>query len=263
MSTTMPMHTMPSSAAVLQQQIRLLWLSRRPLFVIGLLTGAVLSAAAVMGYFGQDVGLLILKLTPGVMFTAAAWGVILWREEGPSRRTYHWTLPYPAARHDVMRVAAGAAWLLVAVTGYVAVGVLIGVMSGDGEAIARALPLLLPHLFFAPLTLYVLAAALATVSDRPLEWLLFIYLGAAVTAAVGELSRVPLLMDVLRFVFGKPYGLGFALVSASSGAGVRAEDPAQAELSLYYTEWLPIALLWLIIALVILILVARARRARA
>jgi hypothetical protein len=262
MSTTIATHASPRFATVLEQQVRLLWLSWRPLFIIALLAGSELAAAAVMTYHGYDVGTLMMHLGPAVIFAAGAWGILLWRDEGPVRRTYHWSLPYDAAKHDLTRAAAGAVWLFIAIALFMGAGVLVALLSGEGDVIGRTLPLLLPHFFIAGFTAYLLGCALSTYSDRPVEWLLFMYLGVIVVVAVGELAQVPWLTSLVNAVFGKPYGLGWALVAAGAGAEVRMDSPELAEVSLYYTEWLPVALAWLLIAGGVLVLAARARSAR-
>ena len=262
MSTMIEAHASPGFGIVLQQQVRLLWLSWRPLFIIALLAGSELVAAGVMAYHDYGIGTLMLHLGPAVIFTAAAWGILLWRDEGPARRIYHWSLPYDAAKHDLTRAAAAGVWLFLAIALFVIAGVTVAFLSGEGDAIVPTLPLLVPHFFIGGFIVYLLACALSTFSDRPVEWLVFGYLGVIVAVAVSELASVEWLSSLIRAVFGSPYGLGWALVAAWRGAEIRMDNPELAEVSLYYTEWLPVALAWLLVAAGLLVMAARARSAR-
>jgi hypothetical protein len=263
MSATFPRRVAPGLSIVVMQQMRLLWKTGRVLFLAALVLGGLVSAATVAAYLEVDGELFMLHASAILLAAAGLWGVVIWRDEGPRSRHYHWSLPVDMMTHDLARVAAGAAWLFIMIAAYAVLGSVMAYLAGDAQALGRAAPLMALHFALAPLTLYLMTAALATASNRPFEWLLMGYVALAVAVALAAWQRQDWIVSLVESMFGKPYGLGWALIAGGVGAEVRVATPAQAEVSVYLAEWLPFAAMWLLIGAGILAGVAYRRRGRA
>lgn len=150
-------------------------------------------------------GLVALFWAPG----------LTWKDEGPSDRAYHWTLPVDRPVHQVLRLVAG--WvLLVAVlaagagAGWLAGAVIQGGMApGDPGVLVAVLP--------SATVLYLVGGLFALVTDRPLLWFVVAYVGARAVASVGVLEGWAWLADPV----------GEALFSGSLSLASAAGVPAQ------------------------------------
>lgn len=126
-----------------------------------------------------------------LLFVALLWPTSVWRGEGPGRRAYHWSLPVDRRVHDLLRVSAGAAWLL----GTVAAGAVLGL--GIGVAIEGGIPAgdwrVYPGLLLALLVLYGFGSVAALVSDHPFRWIIgvpVLYVGVRSIAGLAGLGSV-------------------------------------------------------------------------
>jgi len=91
----------------------------------------------------------------------------VWRDASPRQRGYHWTLPVERSRHDLIRVAAGAALLLIVVALLAAVTIL-AMFIGGHAATLRLVPASFWIAFMiVPLLLYLLSTIVVLRSDRP------------------------------------------------------------------------------------------------
>lgn len=184
----------PAAAEVFRAQIALL--SRRWPGLLGVaaaLAGLLVLAAA--GWIPA-----IDDMPPGVPFSdalAGAWSFfgaaavfwaagLAWKDEGPSDRAYHWTLPVDRTVHQMLRLAAG--WVLLAAVlaagaggGWLAVAVVQGGMApGDPAVLAAVLP--------SATVLYLVGAVFALVSDRPLLWIVVAYLAGTAAASLDAIG---------------------------------------------------------------------------
>lgn len=197
----------PSRIALLEAaraQTTLLLRSRRPGFLL-LGVGIVIIVAILYHTSTLDGWTPAVVVTPGwydtLFLLGGVWGVLIWHEEGPKARWYHWSLPLDASVHDSARVLAGAVWLLAAVALFLVW--VVGMSAATGH-----LPELLavPTLTWAafPTTAlvgYLLLAALGTLTGKALEWGLLS--GVTLLVATFELAvENPDLPAVLRPVRG-------------------------------------------------------------
>lgn len=264
MTTSRAAHAPPSLGTVLVQQLRLLWSSRTPWLLVGLLLAPMAAVGAMILYSRDGIGLLVLQLAPVVSVASAGWGLLIWREETPSRRMYHWGLPVEAPTYDLLRVVAGAIWLMAALTLFLVIGVGIGLLSNEPWLVTRSLPLLLPHYLLSSLILYLLVAVLSTALNRPAESLIVCFLGFVVLniiVAVTGLEKVR--VGLQHAVYEPPYAIGWALSGAAGSAAMRSVAPDRIALSSFYSLWLPSALGWLLIATFAVIAAAHLRKGRA
>ncbi|MEX1184132.1 MAG: hypothetical protein WEF86_12950 [Gemmatimonadota bacterium] len=262
MSTAAVVHFAPSYGTVLKQQLRLLWLSRMPWFLAGLLLVPVAASAAMILYNGDSLGLLVLHLVPIVGFASGAWGLLIWRDEGPAKRAHQWSLPVDRPAHDLARVMAGAVWLLAMLGPFLSMTILMGLLSPDADAVRNGLPLLLPHYLLSSLTIFLLVAVLSTALNRPAEWLIMGFLALMILSITAALADLRIAERTVRLVMDSPYSIGTALRTGAAGASVRMNRPEYADLSFYYSEWLPVAVAWLAIAIIAVAAAAYVRRAR-
>ena len=111
----------PGAGDVVRAQLALLVYNK---FAVGLGALLVLYVLVVYGVVGPLEDLMPWQ-GPGLMmgyimmlgFGGIA-GAIVWFNEAPPHRRYHWAMPVRREVHDIVRVGAGAAWLLVAIALY-------------------------------------------------------------------------------------------------------------------------------------------------
>lgn len=106
-------------------------------------------------------------------FAALFWAFATWKQEDPSRRSYHWSMPLPRWCHGLLRVSAG--WLIVMgmVATFLALLAAKALVIGAAHVVADAPPSswLLP---FATASLgYVFGSALLVATRHPGRWLFY------------------------------------------------------------------------------------------
>jgi hypothetical protein len=257
----MSTHVVPGFGTVLKRQVHLLWSSKAALFILLMLPGALLATAAAAAYWmpgsfsGPDFELI--GMLPFVILMGGAWGILVWRDEPPSKRGYHRSLPVDVAAHHLARVAAGAVWLLPALLLYFAAGIFVTALRGDTGAVAAAGPTLWLGYLLAALILYGMMAALATAVERPLSWIVWGYVALAATAMLVAMAGTP---DTFRWavpLINRPYGLGWAVGGGLeiARARVTAQTPPAG-------AWFPVALGWLLVSTLLVFAAAHWRRVR-
>lgn len=125
--------------------------------------------------------------------------LVTWRGEAPSQRGYHWSLPVGRPFHQLARLAAGWAWLVVAVgagilVGWTAAAVIVGGMAFGHPAVLGAALLSLT-------ALYGLGAVFALLSDHPLWWILGTWAGLAALTALAHARGWTLVQAWLETIF--------------------------------------------------------------
>jgi hypothetical protein len=237
METTFTRHDVPSYGTVMIQQLRVLWLSRRALLPLVAMLGSfvVLEAlsARVSGFTWSlaEGDILALGLLVG-----GGWGFIVWRDEGPSRRLYHWSMPVDTAAHDLMRVLAGAMVLLGAIVLFCGVAAIAASLRGGDAAPGVAGPGVWLVYLTGPLTMYLLASVLGVALDRPFEWAFLLNAGLLVVVLLGSTLDIAMIPRVLHALGDGGAGLGTALTGGLRLAG--AGTPG-------LLGWLGAAVLWL------------------
>lgn len=186
----------PGLGRAFRAQLRLVARRRFGIAAMALLvTGSVMLHAT--DVFGRG-PITLSQATAGFW----SWGVIIalfwsfgitWREEGPSDRSYHWSLPVDRGGQQLLRAAAGWVTLLAVLAvgllaGWIGAGFVQGGMSfGDPAVLIALLP--------AATVLYLVGGLFALLADRPLLWLVVAYVavggarGVAALAGWGWLER--------------------------------------------------------------------------
>jgi hypothetical protein len=144
----------------------------------------------------------------GLIMLAVVWPTFLWRDEAPSQRRYHWSLPAARGANDLARVAAGAIWLLVLAAVVVTAAVLW-------------LPLAFPHhpdskvvqwageFTVVLLAAYGLSSIAALATERPTTWILGVLGFCAAMAVVVIVAEIlPYDAGIRRIPFELVFGKG-------------------------------------------------------
>jgi hypothetical protein len=235
------------------------WVPLAAALALGGLLAAVLPALPGVRFRWDDGvhparGMAVLLAYPPVLLASMLWGSLVWRGERPRSRDAHRVLPVDQGTHELLRVAAGAAWLL---PGVAALVLFLAAASG-AEGRGLLLPWLAIVYLTGSLTGYLLTSALALRVRRPLAWLA---LGLAVwAAAVAALQRggFARASALLAGVFQGRAGLWAALgggfdVTGAGGTPRLAGDPGR---------WALAMLLWLASSLLLVAAAATPRRER-
>jgi hypothetical protein len=110
-----------------------------------------------------------------IALLALAWGASIWRGEGPKNRSYFLSHPVDASVHELSRIAAGAGWLVVAIGGAVIValiGATVRHAAGGGTVDG---PLASIGLFTGAVLVYLMVAAVSTLTSRVAEVVILAY----------------------------------------------------------------------------------------
>lgn len=207
---------------------------------------------------------LVIDGMGGLLFVAVGWALLVWPGESRSQRGYYHSLPVHSGRHDMLRVLAGATWLIASVTFYYLAGAVFAVLT-------RAIPVwefpirLWLNGYTLSLTVYLVASVIPLLVEHTLEWTL----GAAVAIGVpfglvADTTHPVRSLGIFKWVLDSRYGLHTAMLGGIDGGrietyrrlvGWRGWTPPPAE------EYYLAAVLWLGLAVGAVLLASRSRRA--
>ena len=196
------------------EQFRLLWMSRRPLFmmlgVVGLL--------ALLGepWVERPAARLFSMWPFWVLLAGPVWAFALWHNEGPTNRLYFWSHPVSRTTHTLSRVAAGAAWLFILYLVLLLAGVVFGLLDGDLAQLGFVGLTAWVALFTGPLIGFLAISVLTVSSDHPLRWFLGILLAVPLLLILLDewLGLDDLIEDViLKPLASEEWGLGMTIVA--------------------------------------------------
>lgn len=185
--TTLALHATPRWRTVAGEQLRMVALLLRGggLLLLALLIALVaLAAVQVASSLSAPaihrVAITNFTFTPEVSVTVAFLALIIplmvWRDEDPLQRGYHWLMPVSRRAHALARAFAGWVWTMVATFAFVLSIVLLTVIveriSGQPQPYHpgfRAWEWLVP--FTSASICYLFASAAAIGARRPLVWI--------------------------------------------------------------------------------------------
>lgn len=218
--TSVSLHAPPRWEAVVTEQVRSVGLVLRD---GGALLAAVFGALSTLAIFlandarvvgslqPNDVISLDLSYRPEMSIVVALIGLVLpfvvWQEEDPARRLYHWSMPVSRDAHALAKIFAGWFWLMgmtalflgtVALTSHVVVR-LLGIPASTED--------ISPWVWLVPFgsaTIgYGLVSALAVGCRRPLVPVVAVCASYQMLLfAVGALNRPAALRNATALVFG-------------------------------------------------------------
>lgn len=249
--------------AVVRAQARLLWFSGRPLLLLGVFA-CIAIFIQVFGATDRYDGALNVVVSPALpvvlAVVGAAWGWIVWWEEGPRQRTYHWSLPVHTATHDSARVAAGALWLLPALALMLVFAVALAGLQRDAQMSAlRHVPILYwLSLVTAAWTGYLFAAALSTATNRFIETVvigaLCIQLARALIDSFDYSNHFGL---YARYYMDLPLHGDWGLLPALEGMGIAARAGLTTGTATTSLAGMLTSMLWLLAAAILVLIAAR------
>jgi hypothetical protein len=233
---------------VLREQMRLLAAVPRRDVLVVLVLGLLMSMGGCINldWSIDDVEVrapsILHRMYFVVLVAAGLWATAIWHDEGPRRRAYRWSLPVERGRHDLLRVAAGGAWLLAALLAVLLIAALVALIVRPPSIDAWVWL----NFVTGPVTVYLLGSIAGVRLDAPGRWV-----GALAGAAVWFWAmwiggRIAMGADVYDAFFVGPLGLERALGQPFLMDGVAAMSEMAGETSMALT-WIPAAALWLAI----------------
>jgi hypothetical protein len=238
---------------VLMRQHLLLWWTRRLAFLGLLLFGslAVLEFVVWRAQFEElTTTMLAAGMLPVLAIIGGVWALVVWREEEPARRQYHWSMPVDVTVHDLLRVLAGGSWLLVVLLAFYVTVYALAALHGDTEYLRQLGAAYFFAQVFVPLLAYLLLSVLTVGSGKPLHWLTGLYVVLVVTLLVADASNMGLERYFQAALGPERWGLAFAF----TGGGPVGDAP----LSAWVSSWL----LWMVIATGAVVGISVAQRGR-
>jgi hypothetical protein len=189
-------------------------------------------------------------LYPVLLLGSALWAVSVWYGEEPSRRHYHWSLPFDRKFHDLIRIGAGGAWLGAVLIVLVGIVVVLDLVSGGGEETGPLGSWHMATFLTGPLTVYFLCSLPALRSDHPVLWIL-----------AAPIALVTLWGILAAFGAGFAANAITALLIGPIGFLKAVSLPVAAEFTggEITRSWIPAALFWLTVS-ILAILAASLRR---
>jgi hypothetical protein len=220
-----------------------------------------------------------------LLILGAIWPLVVWRGEPWGERDYRWSLPVSRHSHDLIRVAAGAVWLMLGVA------VCLAVIRISQDVIVPAFPMVLVdpaglpagtdvlslagrrslqaggylNFFTAPLLSYTIISIVALSTRRPLGIAVVIGLAIATWSGIGQMFRHRWMAEVLEWPIRGLYGLEIAFnglifdvtrVRVVSGSGYMREFQY---VQLGTVEWMTTFALWFTLAGALLFIASRRR----
>lgn len=240
-------------------QVRFIWRTRRPLWLLGGLIGVMLLAVMIRTPTAR-----VLKFWPiWFLFVGPTWAFSVWHEESPSRRRYLWTQPVDRTQHTLARVGVGLGWLWVMFSLMVGLGVLVAIADGNVAQLSGVSFAGWVNLFVAVSAGYVVASWFTVALDEPLRWLLGLLLLptllltllneqiGSVSSVVGKSFEVLALSEFgpLQAFFG-PWV--YEMASLAGSLRGRPSPPAEPAAD-WWIAW-PI---WMVVVCAILWIIAR------
>jgi hypothetical protein len=235
------------------------------LFALFAALGAVFPVAADQ-VEGQ--GALAAFVSPLLAFVvailAACWGCTIWWNEPPAQREYHWSLPVDATVNDIARVAAGALALSAAVLFLLVFGLIVLAVRGENLLALRSVPVSFwLSILCAGLIVYLLCAALATLTGRVIETLVIAALGIRLVGAFVDALPQTMTVGYLRYYLYLPVEGRLGMETVVTGMTIYGRSYLEGRAaSGWSTTWIVAMLLWLSIALVLLVFSSAVHRWR-
>ena len=156
---------------------------------------------------------VLIPLHVTIVFLGGVAALLVWHNEAPQNRRYHWAMPVRRELHDIMRIAAGAFWLIVAIAIYATLAWFLEDPAIRERWLSNATYFWL-SIFITPLLMYLLASIAALMAGRPMMWLGgIITIVALVSLPIAEEYLPSAVIDVRTALFSEKYppSLGVAL----------------------------------------------------
>lgn len=154
-----------------------------------------------------------LPLT-GLLLGALAFPPLVWRGQGPRHRNYHRALPVDQLTHDLLKIGAGAVYLMLSVALVLIPLLITALLSPMSGLVTGPSMLVWLNFFTGPLIVYLLVSCVPVLTDRPLEWMVGLTAGfVGITVLADTYALVPL-QGLIDLMMRGPFGLSVALNGA-------------------------------------------------
>ena len=229
----------PTLSRVFRQQMKLM--QQAGVSTMGML---VLGGAAVL-FVGMDPQIFRLAFPAdylplmAILLGAIAWPPLVWRGQGPLRRSYHRAMPVDQLIHDLVKVTAGAVTLMIGVAVVLIPLLIAGLLSPTSRLVTGPSLLVWVNFFTGPLIVYLLVSCVPMLTDRPLEWLLGLIAGFVGLTLLASSYGLSPLTDLISILMREPIGLVYAL------NGAYAEQPWAYYAGLSDRAWVPQYAAWI------------------
>lgn len=157
----------PSLLRVARNQFDLIDSSKR----FPLLLAALAGAAAVGMRFQMNLAEGVFPYAP-LLIVSVVWPLLVWRGEAPAQRTYHRTMPVNGIAHDLLKVAAGAVWLMLGIALILLVYLVTALLRDGAILLFELTPVAYLNFFTGPLLIYLLVSIIPILSNKPIEWII-------------------------------------------------------------------------------------------
>jgi hypothetical protein len=275
-----PLSPVPARGAVAREALRTVGQSvRLEIGAVLVLLLVVMAVVAPRETGGADYS--VADMTWPVVILSIFSPLAVWKHDEPSRRAYLWSLPVDRARHTLLRVWSGWAWLMALVAVYVVWAMGVAVVSSGNIVINEAWEAMLlrglppgsrirdltlaghPWLWLTPFaaatTMYLVGTIVALLSNYPLR----VFAGAwfALMVVMGLADASGGVMDQVVEHVGAQLILGrYGLLTHSTG--VMVHGPPNLADQVNAGVWAVATLIWTAPALAGVILAARRHQER-
>src|SRR5688500_2607130 len=261
MSDTMTLQRVPSLRRVALQQVKLIDQAKRFTLLIALL--AMASVAGQLPFDYRDPS-GFFPLT-SLIFATLVWPLLVWHDEKPSRRAYHRFLPVDHLEHDLLKVGAGAGFLIVANALILTTLAVVATAAGLGKLVSEITLPVWVNFFTAPLIIYLLFSVIPILVERPIEWMIGTVLGFAAIGMAANASSPPIRGLFEAIVVDGAYGFQSALTGAyfahswtDSWASPQVAGPTPDT-----QQWMMATYIWLVFAFAAVCIASRIANRRA
>jgi hypothetical protein len=210
-------------AGAFTRQFNLLWTSRRPILMFLGLVGLL----AIVGEPWNDDRLArLFTVWPVWMaFVGPIWAFVVWHNEGPSSRLYHWAQPVSRPTHDLARLTAGAVWLWLLYAALIVAGLLLALVDGEVWQFGEINFAGWVNLFSGPLLGFLIISVLTLPSDYPIRWFfgLFFLTGLLISLLDEWLDWDQVVERIIQPIAHDQWGLGVTLVGAFGESVIRLD----------------------------------------
>jgi hypothetical protein len=184
--------------------------------------------------------------------------LVIWQDEDPTRRVYHWAMPIGRAEHGIVKVTAGWVWLMVATAIFVLFVAVVDAAASriSGNPLPRDQSFqvwewLIPFTSVTVAYLFSSAAALGT--RTPLIWLGAVVAGYVVLRLLGHALEYHELEELMETITSGKFGLEAAMAGMIDGASLTS--PVTIGPSL--VRWIGATALWSAAGAIAVVLCAR------
>lgn len=250
------LHPKPRWEEIAREQFRAVGIAQRrelALLAIGTLLLVLLFVYAIVRHGPPEMDrsnfpqILSLLVTPASLL-GLFWPLSVWKDEGPTRRSYLGSMPVDRPLHTVMKSLNGWLWLMIVGLCFLAVVLLLFTVTGNARSI-DAPAYLWVRPFTAATTMYLLGSVAAILADHPGRWIIGVAIGYGVLMGVLSITELHEVRETLQGIVSGRLGLGTALTGTVEVPQARTLPNGRQIVAVIerrdFGAWVAALLLWL------------------